>query len=443
VCGSQYDGLIATKSKSQQAQEQTAVDSFNLGNISLRTMLLIVFAIKEGCIVTAVVCWGLMRLLSGVLYLVVGLILSPYLWHLYNNEEDHRGRRQLRYIFDMVDGIVLDQLDILWRLCINLSTSYRIYGLLSALAHRLVNASIKDLDTKLTSVANLLYTLMLIFVRGGTPDATLVSATALSLFTLLHKMNGESILLSSLAKGFQDLNENRLNKFEFALFLVKTMERFLSSDVQYTWVEHMVGEPDFTPDVHDDDFVHPAATKGEPRDYIKQPRFLVSDVSRGLEDSSLVEKNRKEAIRAEHYRELMPLSHAEKFGHDGLGQFRLKYAKDPEKHRETFTVTKDSLVFTHGSGAAKSMEVTPALQLPPQMPSFPQPPPEPAASTLESGGEDSPGGAVFGTLDANRIMGIQSMTGSQTKDESGGPSVEYVNRAGQAEDVEDDKRYVV
>mmetsp|Transcript_33430 Transcript_33430/g.77993 ORF Transcript_33430/g.77993 Transcript_33430/m.77993 type:complete len:365 (-) Transcript_33430:374-1468(-) len=249
------------------------------------------------------------------------------------------------HVFETVDDIVQTQLDIVWRLCINLSTAYRIYGLVSALAHKLVNASIKDLDTKLTSVANLLYTLMLIFVRGGTPDATLVSGTALSLFTLLHKMNGESLLLSKLAKGFQDLNENRLTKFEFALFLIKAMEKFLSSDVQYNWVEHMVGEPDFAPDVHEEEHVHPRALDGDPDQYINNPSFLATpDDGPVWEVNNFSENNRKEAVKAEHSRELMPLKHSSKFGHDGLGQFRQKYVKNKGAYDRGLTATSGSKV---------------------------------------------------------------------------------------------------
>ena len=35
----------------------------------------------------------------------------------------------------------------------------------------------------------------------------------------------------------QDLNENRLSKFETCLLLVKIMEDFLSDDVQFNWVQ--------------------------------------------------------------------------------------------------------------------------------------------------------------------------------------------------------------
>ena len=44
--------------------------------------------------------------------------------------------------------------------------------------------------------------------------------------------------LQGVQNSLEDLNENRLNKFEFALLVTKIMEDFLESDVQYNFVEH-------------------------------------------------------------------------------------------------------------------------------------------------------------------------------------------------------------
>lgn len=39
-------------------------------------------------------------------------------------------------------------------------------------------------------------------------------------------------------QALKDLNENRLTKFEFALYVFKLMEAFLTDDVSYNFAEH-------------------------------------------------------------------------------------------------------------------------------------------------------------------------------------------------------------
>jgi hypothetical protein len=44
--------------------------------------------------------------------------------------------------------------------------------------------------------------------------------------------------LQGVQQSLEDLNENRLDKFEVALLMTKVMEDFLDSDIQYNFVEH-------------------------------------------------------------------------------------------------------------------------------------------------------------------------------------------------------------
>jgi len=45
--------------------------------------------------------------------------------------------------------------------------------------------------------------------------------------------------LKFMTSFFKDLNENRMNKFEIALGLVKLLEDFLDEDVTYNFVQHL------------------------------------------------------------------------------------------------------------------------------------------------------------------------------------------------------------
>jgi hypothetical protein len=48
-------------------------------------------------------------------------------------------------------------------------------------------------------------------------------------------------------QSLKDLNENRLSKFEFALYVQKLMEFFLTDDVAFNYVEHFYTSERFRP----------------------------------------------------------------------------------------------------------------------------------------------------------------------------------------------------
>jgi hypothetical protein len=48
-------------------------------------------------------------------------------------------------------------------------------------------------------------------------------------------------------QSLKDLNENRLSKFEFALYIQKLLEFFLTDDVAFNYVEHFYSSDRFRP----------------------------------------------------------------------------------------------------------------------------------------------------------------------------------------------------
>ncbi|KAJ1496389.1 hypothetical protein T484DRAFT_2081696 [Baffinella frigidus] len=143
---------------------------------------------------------------------------------------------------------VQGQFKVVYAMFKNLSTINHVWNLCMSIYHGLVNPSIKDMDTKLPTVANLVYNLVLLITLAeyspclapGTTTNTdqLVASLVLSLSQLLYQMNSEHAKLLGIQRPLEDLNENRLTKFEFVLLITKIMEDFLDSDVQYNFVEH-------------------------------------------------------------------------------------------------------------------------------------------------------------------------------------------------------------
>jgi hypothetical protein len=57
---------------------------------------------------------------------------------------------------------------------------------------------------------------------------------------------GQSVLLLHY-QSLKDLNENRLSKFEFALYVQKLLEFFLTDDIAFNYVEHFYTSDRFRP----------------------------------------------------------------------------------------------------------------------------------------------------------------------------------------------------
>jgi hypothetical protein len=63
-----------------------------------------------------------------------------------------------------------------------------------------VNASIKDMERKMTSLANTIYGLVLLFVTGSDTDSSLLLSLLLTLLQLLRQMNEEKLKLNQIAQ---------------------------------------------------------------------------------------------------------------------------------------------------------------------------------------------------------------------------------------------------
>lgn len=246
VAMSKVESQSTTFDEGKLEYEQS-VEVFKTG-ITRRTVLAAVFLLKELNFLTSF----LMLIIIVLLLLPIAILLgipTCVIFFCYWSKTPHRHARCLFFLV-MIKDILIHQIWVLLVMCVNFSTTFRIYKLASTVYKLEVNRSIKDMDRKLTSLANTVYNLLIIFSGSSSEGALLVSLIA-SLVLLLRQMNEEKVMLQQIAGPLKDFNENRLSTFEVALLWIKVLEDILDDNVQFNWVQiFRVREP-LKPTLHE------------------------------------------------------------------------------------------------------------------------------------------------------------------------------------------------
>jgi hypothetical protein len=121
-------------------KKQYGYDSNFSPSVSRRVGLLLIFLIKEGNFLTAYFAFSFVFVFIWSLKLALALILAPGLVLLYHSP---RHLRQAKRVYGQIEVALQDQLMVLFTMCLNFSTIYRIFLLVWSLRRLLVNASIK------------------------------------------------------------------------------------------------------------------------------------------------------------------------------------------------------------------------------------------------------------------------------------------------------------
>ena len=212
---------------------ERSVAVFKTG-ITRRTVLAAVFLLKELNFLTSF----LMLIVVVLLLLPIAILLgipTCVIFFCYWSKTPHRHARYLFFLV-MIKDFLIHQIWVLLVMCVNFSTTFRIYKLVSTVYRLEVNRSIKDMDRKLTSLANTVYNLLIIF-SGSSSEGTLLVSLIATLVLLLRQMNEEKVMLEQIAGPLKDFNENRLSTFEVALLWIKVLEDILDDNVQFNWVQ--------------------------------------------------------------------------------------------------------------------------------------------------------------------------------------------------------------
>mmetsp|Transcript_41425 Transcript_41425/g.130436 ORF Transcript_41425/g.130436 Transcript_41425/m.130436 type:complete len:359 (-) Transcript_41425:41-1117(-) len=203
-------------------------------DINLLDLLWLYFCWKE-CFLLSV---PVSLVIIGVLLAFVTAALSPAVIiakHMYKNV--NWNTILLSHVIPAIQDILyLTAFSVL-----NLSTSWRMIVIAVQIFQKSVNPSLKDFSVVLTTISNLIFDMVIVMLleQQDKPSASgQLPSILISMGRLLIVLNSQHMVLDDICDVLRDINENRLNKFELALSLVKLQERLLDDDIQYNFVEH-------------------------------------------------------------------------------------------------------------------------------------------------------------------------------------------------------------
>mmetsp|Transcript_22202 Transcript_22202/g.52558 ORF Transcript_22202/g.52558 Transcript_22202/m.52558 type:complete len:511 (+) Transcript_22202:48-1580(+) len=220
--------------------------------LSQRQALLLIWMAKEAFIISV----PLFYLLAWTLVSALGLLFSPLVAYHYFAHVEHNKlakRKFQRGVSRDLLPAVSNLIGQVATLILQLSTTWRILNKVQQLIRKKTNRSAKDWMQTLTTMSNMMYGLgLLILIHDNQQDPTSMGLSLLSsLGMLMHALVTQSMQVEEICDCLKDINEHRLSKFEFALFVHKLQETMLDDDIQYNFVEHFYTGADvpLTPDV--------------------------------------------------------------------------------------------------------------------------------------------------------------------------------------------------
>ena len=144
-CGWQYEGANSFSTDPLEIKYQKAVN-VHVNGYTRRTVVMTVFLIKESCYLTAfLVVLGLGGALL-TLFLPFYFILE-YL----TDKKNPMAHASMKKTWIGVFVGIYDFLSVIWMMCLQLSTFYKLLVSLHQIYHKRVNVSIKDLERKMTT----------------------------------------------------------------------------------------------------------------------------------------------------------------------------------------------------------------------------------------------------------------------------------------------------
>lgn len=282
--------------------------------LSKRTVLLLAFMVKEGTVVTgSLVYFALTSVLVSVLMIFYIFVLLPL-----KTIKPDLSFTINKTMLALKDAIAAQMFVLFW-MCMSLSSVLRTLVKVSQVASMLVNPSIRDMDDKIASVANTVFSLAVLLVMENGSQSGIVASLVLTLMQLIYQMTVEKVKLRKVMMPLRDLNENRLTKFEVALLWVKILEDFLPDDVQYNWVQIFQNKELLKP--FDVDFPvtyqKPSVESGGSKQVLRTRLSLLQQSVDWVFDRLFAENN----IISKSLTQRIPLALEKEFGHDGAGWY--------------------------------------------------------------------------------------------------------------------------
>jgi hypothetical protein len=314
-------------------------------DVSKRAGLVGIFLAKELGMITGFGVLLFLAVIVGVLLILLSPIIGICFYLLNKSKGQPEGiflRITLAGIAQTVWGIIYGQGLVLYVLFSNLSTTYRAGVNLGHLINLTINKSLVDMDIKINFVTEFIYTMALLLLiddtgnssapntQGVQAQTNLYVAISTKLLQLLYNIVGERMALHAVVQPLNDLNENRLSKFEAALLLSKMMEDFLLTDINFNFVQLFNSRKPLMPEFDNDPQYDLGMLPVQPED-----DGPIEGLFDGIFQDYVSEdwKLRKLVF-------LEPLSNTARFGHDGQGAFD-PYFNGGKTHPHKQSVTVD------------------------------------------------------------------------------------------------------
>jgi len=324
-----------------------------------KTGALCFFLIKEGGPLTAAFLIVALWLLCLVVYpvvLIVLLVISLCLGDEYT-------QMQMRYKWFVVSKHLTWKLTCTcWDLSIRASSSFSIVGKLYKFVSvfgigsmQINNSMVKDGRDQTTSIFNVTVNLTLIAFSEisikGAQGAILWTSIIFSILNLTMIITLRQQILKLHTGFLKDINENRINKFEIALGLVKLMEDFLEKDVQFNFVQHFYNDKNRVRPQELDVYESSASVRKEweealmrkHKDGEKEEKVLdnleCAECLCCTNKMSSVDPSKPSLTGLHQYYPFIPPTLKSTFGHDGRYEFQ---DEDPSLLLETIGLDKAS-----------------------------------------------------------------------------------------------------
>jgi len=252
MCGWVYEGPSSDSSVPLEVKYQKAVN-VHMSGFTKKTVVLTIFFIKEANYITAmtvglILFLGLICPLMLIVWPIYAYVIVPYYLKVSpTNHADYQKNLIGMYV------MIYDLLSVVFMMCLNLSSTYRLFVYVDQIYHLTINVSIKDMERKMTGLANTIFMLLLVMLTGdeGAPSNAVNLSIATTMLLLVYTMCAEQLNLKHISAGLRDLNQNHLSSFETALLWIKIMEDFLDDDIMFNWVQVFAMQEPLLPDVFD------------------------------------------------------------------------------------------------------------------------------------------------------------------------------------------------
>ena len=270
------------------------------------------------CIALAILYFAfIVPMISILVQVYAHLALLPYQRTHFKNS-----------LWMQAEEVFSELVNTIFSFCCGISSLYMSVSIVRRLCAALLtgqvnNAMVRDGRKLITAIGNILinYSVLSLGEARWSNEPTLFAGVLLSVTSAALQLTKLQSKQNFITAFLQDLNENRLSKFELALGLVKTMEDFLEDDVQFNFAQNLYGSVRVRPAALDEFEANPDAFNTRMNSYDEEQEREVNNGDwRSLLCCGDVQNRENPTIF--NFYPLLPRALVDKFGHDGRYEYQ-------------------------------------------------------------------------------------------------------------------------